>query len=147
MSPSEFLEWVNARSSDATNVETITGPSGLALLIINDHSPTYYTSFDDEWLAFDSYDADVDNTLQQVKTQCYGHIEPAFSLTDSYVPDIPAKAFPYLLSEAKSVAFNALRQAANAKEEQRSRRQRQWLARSKWRTNGGIKFPDYGRKA
>jgi len=56
------------------------------------------------------------------------------------------KVFPYLVSEAKSTAFNSIKQAANNKEEQKSRRQRTHLSREKWRTNGGMRFPDYGRK-
>ncbi len=66
---------------------------------------------------------------------------------DTFVLSLPAKAFAYLLAEAKSVAFNALMQAGNQKAEQQSRRQRVWLAREKWRTNGGITFPNDGRKS
>ena len=68
-------------------------------------------------------------------------------MTDTFTPDLPSKNFPYLLSEAKSVVFNALRQAPNAKEEQKSRRQRTWSSWAKWRVDGGVKTPNYGRNS
>lgn len=145
--PKDFLNIVNARDTSATDVTSITDPSGIILSILNDTAPMYYTSFDDDVLVFDAYDSVVDTTLQASKTQAYIYKETDLSLTDTSIPDLPAKAFPYLISEAKSVAFNAIKQAANQKEEQRSRRQRTWLARDKWRINGGIKFPtNFGRQ-
>ena len=145
--PLVFIDLLNARSNDESNIDIISDPTGIELLIKTDAPPTYYTSFDDENLVFDSYDSDVDSTLQSSKTQVYILKEPTFSLSDTFVPDLPAKNFPYLLSEAKSVSFNVLRQAPNAKEEQRSRRHRTWSAREKWRIQDGkIQYPNYGRR-
>jgi len=143
--PDDFINLINQRDSSATNVDSITDYDGTVVYILNNVAPTYYTSFDDEKLVFDSYDSAVDSTLQASKTQVSVYKEPVFTLSDSFVPDLPAKAFPYLLAEAKSVAFNAIKQVANPKEEQRSRRQRTYLSRDKWRTNGGIKKVNYGR--
>jgi len=121
--------------------------NGRRMYGMKDIHPTYYTSFDDRTLIFDSYDSEEDSTVQNSKITAMGYIKPTFDLTENFVPDIPDKAFIYLLSESKSVAFNQIKQAANQKEEQRSRRQRIWLAREKFIVNGGIKFPqDYGRK-
>lgn len=147
LEPKDFLELLNTRdSSDTTEIKVVTDDSGITLNIRKTVAPTYYTSFDDETLVFDSYDSTVDSTLQSSKTQIEIYKEPTFLLVDTHIPDLPSKNFSYLLAEAKSVAFNALRQSANTKEEQKSRRQRTWSSREKWRTNGGIKFPDYGRK-
>lgn len=146
ITPEEFIDYINQRNSDNSNIDEITDYSGVTLLIRNDTAPTYYTSFDEENIVCDSYDSDVDTTLQSSKTQAYVYVEPTFSQTDVYVPDLPDKAFSYYLAEAKSVAFNALRQAPNPKEEQRSRRQRTRLGKEKWRINGKIETPDYGRK-
>ena len=142
----EFIKTLNVRDSSASDVTQVTDFSGVVLLVKNDVAPTYWTSFDDENIVFDSYDSVVDSTLQTSKTQIQFYKEPTFTQSDTFVPDLPSKAFPYLLSEAKSVTFNALRQTANQKEEQRSRRQRTWLSREKWRTRDGIRGPDYGRK-
>lgn len=144
--PEDFIALSNERDSTASNIESITDVSGLPLLIINDTAPKYYTSFDDENIVFDSYDSDLEARIQKSKTQAYVLKEPAFTISDTFVPDLPAKAFPYLLSEAKSVAFNAIKQAANPKEEQRSTRQRKRMSQERWRIEGGITFNNYGRK-
>lgn len=145
MDPDDFISMLNNRDSSASTIDTVTDYDGTKFYILNDIAPSYWTSFDDENIVFDSYDSAVDTTLQSSKTQICVYKETSFTLTDTFVPDLPAKAFPYLLAESKSVAFNAIKQIANPKEEQRSRRQRTWLAREKWRTNGGIKKYTYGR--
>lgn len=108
--------------------------------------PDYWTSLDDEYVLFDSFDDTEEDTITASRVTAYGYSEPVFEMSDKYVPELPTKAFPYLLSEAKSVAFNQIKQAANQKEEQRSSRQRRWLAREKFITDGGIKFRNnFGR--
>lgn len=145
MEVEDFLRLLNSRNSSASNVDTITDPDGVKLLITNDDRPRYWTTFDDEVIVFDSYNSAVDANLQESKFQCYGNVEPAWNHIDTFVPDLPAKAFSYLLAEAKSVAFNALLQVGNQKAEQQSRRQRVWLGREKWRNGQGMRTPDYGR--
>ena len=144
--PKEFMDYVNARNSSDSTVSEVIDYSGITLLVKNSTAPLYWTSFDDEVIVMDAYNSAVDSTLQGSKTQVQVYREPAFTIADAFIPDLTSKAFPYLLSEAKSVAFNALRQVGNQKEEQRSRRQRTWLAREKRRTNEGINRQNYGRK-
>ena len=86
------------------------------------------------------------STLTAERVQASAYVEPVFSLTDDFIPDLPSKSFSYLLAEAKSVCFNTLFQEANAKEEQKSRRQRIYTARNSRRQNKDIRQPDYGRK-
>jgi len=146
LDPTEFIELLNQRISSNTNIDTITDVSGISLYILNDVPPTYFTSFDDENIVFDSYDSGVDANLLKTKTQAYILKEPSFTITDEFIPDLPSKAFPYLISEAKSVCFNAIKQSANPKEEQRSTRQRRRMSQDRWRIQGGNIFPNYGRK-
>jgi len=147
LDPKNFLDKIMSRNEDSSNVTKVSDYTGVDLLILTDTPPTYWTSFDDEYVVFDSYDSVVDTTLQQSKTQAYALKEATWSTTDTFIPDLPAKAFSYLLAEAKSTCFNSLRQFPNAKEEQKARRQRTYLAREKWRANGGIKFQNYGRNS
>ena len=148
MTPEEFLRRCNSRDSSDSTVDTVLDPaSGVELLILNDVAPEYWTTFDDETLVFDSYDSDVDTNLQESKFQIWGNKEPTWVHTDVGIPDLPAKAFPYLLAEAKSNCFNSLMQVGNQKAEQQSRRQRVWLSREKWRSGQGQRFPDYGRRS
>ena len=146
LEPEQFLDQIDTRDSTDSTVDTITDTTGVTLLIKNDSHPTYYTSFDDEYAVFDSYNSSLETNLQQSMTQCYGSIEPTFSLIDAFVPDFPTKVFPGYLAEAKSTCFNSLKQSANAKEEQKSRRQRRKMSRDMRRNEGGgIVYPDYGR--
>lgn len=146
LTPKDFMDYVNQRVSSNSNITEVTDFSSVSLLIRNDVAPTYWTSFDDDYIVFDAYDSAVDTTLQQSKSQAEGPRDATFSIEDTFIPDLPAKSFSYLLAEAKSVAFNALKQAANQKEEQRSNRQRYRMSGEKWRHEGGVTYKSYGRK-
>jgi len=144
--PDDFLRMSNGRDNTQAVVETIIEPSSLIKLNIrNDQAPTYFTSFDDTTLVFDSYDASVDDTLQSSKVQAYGYIVPQFLMLDDFVPDLPVHAFTKLLEESKSRAAVKIRQVADQKAEQESRRQGAWLSRNDFRTAGGIKYANFGR--
>lgn len=144
--PEDFLEIVLSRDSTASTVDTMSVGNNIDIFVRNDIAPSYWTSFDDSIIYFDAYNSDLEATLQASKTIVNISKEPAWTETDVAVPDLPAKAFPYFLAEAKSSCFEKLKQAPSQKEEQKSRRQRTFLAREKWRTNGGIQYPSYGRK-
>jgi len=144
--PESFINYVMTRDSSASNIETITVPGGADILIKNDVAPTYWTTVDDEYIVFDSYDSAVDTFMQQSKTLVEANLEPTFSKVDTHVPDLPSKFFSLFLAECKSVAFNALKQFPNPKEEQRVRRQSVYISRNSRRAAGGIKTNNYGRK-
>jgi hypothetical protein len=144
--PDEFLEMISQRDSTVTNVKTVTDYSGSKLLIYDDRAPSFWTTFDDLYIVTDSYDKTVDDTLQKSKTQCLGYIHPEWVHEDSFIPSLPAEAFPALFAEAKSTAFVDLKQMANQKAEQKASRQQRWLSRKAWRAQGGVRYEDYGRK-
>jgi len=145
LTPDEFLVRANNLNSDNTIVQEVVDFSGVKLLIKNNTTPQYYTSFDDEWLVFDSFDYAVESTLQTSKTQCSATMSPVFTLADDFIPDLPVEAFPGFLAEAKSVCFARLKQVEDAKSEQQAKRQKSWLSRKSWRAGEGIQFPDYGK--
>lgn len=145
--PDEFIERVMARDPDGDNVETVIDPHGTPVFIFNDQAPTFYTSFDDETLVFDSYNKAVESTLMASKTQAYGEVEPEFQMADGFVPAMPVKYFPYLINEAKSTCFIKIKEVFSQKDEQNAQRQKAWLARHKNRAQPhGMRYPDYGRK-
>ena len=145
LEPDDFLRHTNRRNSDENNIDIIVDTSGIELLIRNDLAPTYYTSFNDSVLVFDSYDNSVDDTIQASKIQARAYVMNSWTHADDAIPDLPDEAFTALLEEAKSRAMFKLKQTADQKAEQESRRQQAWLARKDWRVKGGIKYPDYGR--
>lgn len=144
--PDEFLDTVNRRNSDNTNVTTVIDFSGTPVLVLNDKPPQYWTSFDDEYIVFDAYDSAVDDTLKKAKTQVFFVKEPSWSVSDDFIPDLPEEAFSALVEEVKSTAFLALKQMPNQKAEMKANRQNRWLSRKAWKAHGGVRYDDYGRK-
>ena len=144
--PDAFLVYTNRRNSTATSTQTVTDATGVKLLIENNAHPTYFTSFDDETIIMDSFNSPLDNTLQEVHTQAFGYIMPTTSFTDDWEPDLPKEAMRALIEEAKSKAQFKINTINDPKAEQESVRQQRWLSRKAWTINGGIRYPDYGRK-
>ena len=142
----DFLRMSNARNNDDDNIDIIIDPTSVQLLIKNDVQPTYYTSFDDETLVFDSYDSATDSTIQSSKVQAMGYVIPTMVIANTTVPDLPSEAFTLLLEEAKSRCSIKLRQVQDVKAEQEANRQSSWLSQKMWTVNGGIKYKSYGRR-
>ncbi len=146
LDPEAFLERSLALNESATNVTRITDVDGQIIFIQNDRAPLHYTSFDDVHLTFDNFDNTVDLTnLVAAKTQIMGYIIPAFSLTDTFIPDLPAQAFSQLIAESKAACHDILLQQVNQTQERKAKRTRQYLAREMWRTNGDLKRFNGGR--
>ena len=141
-----FLRVISQRDATKDTVDEILDFSGIKLLIQNDKAPDYWTTFDDDYIVFDSYDSAVDTTLIKGKTSCLAYIIPIFERSNESIPNLPAEAFPALIAEVKSTAFYDVKQMPNEKEEKRAVLQNRWLSRKAWRANGGVKYPDYGRK-
>jgi len=146
VSPDEFIQNIVSRDTSASEVIIVTDPtSGISLPILNDKMPDYYTSFDDRYLCFDSYDSSVDTTLQTNKTMVLGVKIPTFTLTDSEVPDIDDTIFPYYLAEVKSRAFSLFKGGPDLKVEQFARKHRYFQRNNRWKTGEKRILNDYGR--
>lgn len=144
--PDDFLRVLNNNNSSNDNVDVISDPSGIELLIVNNKAPDYYTSFDDNTVIFDSYDKEVDATLQGSKVQAQAYVMPTWTHDDDFIPDLPTEAVTALLEESKSRASMKLRQMPDQKAEQESQRQQRWLSRKAWEVKGGVRYPNYGRR-
>lgn len=144
--PDEFLRLTASRNNNNNHVVSVMDFSGSKLLIIDNLAPSYWTSFDDNYIVCDSYDKAVDDALQKSKTQALLYSNPVWIHLEDAIPDLPDEAFPALVEEAKSTAFITIKQMANDKAEQKARRQERWLSRKAWQTKGGIRYDDYGRK-
>jgi hypothetical protein len=145
LEPDEFHFFVARRNESNTNIQQVTDFGGTDLLIQNDKAPTYWTSFDDEYVVFDSFDSDLEATVQQSKTSVWGTKLKTFTLTDTFTPDLPDKFFPLLQAEAKAQAFAELKQVSNNKAERTSRKQRVKLQKDKQRTGADHAYNTYGR--
>jgi hypothetical protein len=152
--PEAFMKLLLQRkSSDVTTVSVTDPTSSLVLDMIGNNSPpTYWTSFDDHYICFDSYDEVVDATgLIASKTLCWGPVWPTWTFADGFIPDMDDNLFPFLLAETKSLIFVNQKQQANPKVEKQANRQRFALQNDKYRTRASQKEgfastgPNYGR--
>lgn len=100
----------------------------------NDEDPSYYTTFDDYTLLFNSYDVSKDTTLKKHKTMCVGRSLPLFLMQDTYIPDMDATEFPRYINKCKVRAFNELKQTANEEAAAEARRQKIMTQKRKLRT-------------
>jgi hypothetical protein len=145
MHPDDFTSYCNNRNPEHDNIDVITDFDGTKLNIITDQAPKFYTSFDDRHVVFDGWVKDISTTLVEGESQALMYLIPEMRLEDDYVAPIPIEWFPYLIAEAKSAATYKLRQVPDHKEEQKSKRQRRAMAQRGWRTNGGVRYHNYGR--
>lgn len=136
MDPDVFLDRALANDTTDTDVTTAQDPtSGLTIHVRSDAAPSYWTSFDDEYIVFNSFDSSVDaNGLVGTKTLCRGKIIPTWTMADAFVPDIDENLFPLLLAEIKSTCFVNLKQTANPKIEKQARQQKVSIQNAKFRT-------------
>lgn len=158
LDPQQFIFNTNRSAiSGQPNTQTVTIPipngGNFTYAVFDNIAPTWWTSFDDQNLYFDSFNAGLETTLTAANCLAWGQTALSFDMTDSTVPTLDQNLFPLLLAEAKSVCFNDFKQAPNAKEEQKSKRQQQrsqkflWKAMQRQRQNGehGYDMPNYSR--
>ena len=143
----EFLSITSKYDVTAANVTEITDFSNITFLIKTDEHPKYWTSIDDDYVIFNAYYKTLESTLQQANSRIRVYMEPSWSMSDTYIPDLPSEAFPALLAEAKSTAFSRIKQLPDQKAEQQAVRQKNWLSRKAWKAHGGIQLPSYARRS
>lgn len=155
MTLDNFMCMVQSLKPSETNVESFSHTvNGFTFTFNyrNDIGPTYYTTFDDNTIIFDAYDAVVDTTLQSIKTLCYGSVSNIFTSSDTWTPNLQAEQFTVLLNEAKAMAWAELKQSSNSKAEQYARRGWTHIQASRQsipkyvNTQGLLVAPDFGRK-
>ena len=157
----EFLPWTNfierqnSLNEDDTNVTsltvTTTDSDTWELKYQTDRHPTYWSSPDDYYIYFDSYNSavDTDNYLYTEKTQCFGLIKPTFTLSDGFTPDLDATEFNWLMEEAKSASSLKLRQVEDPVASRRARRgwiRQQSQSKNVKKQSFFNQLPNYGRK-
>jgi len=146
VTPSEFLKRQLAFTDETPDTDVILHFDNTKFIITNNKMPSYWTTFDDEYLVFNSWDSSIDSTLQASKTMTISRSNPVFTRDDDFVPDIDDNLFPMLLNEAKSWAYQELKQTGHAKAEQQSRKQKVKYQRERERIVGADNRPDYGRR-
>lgn len=155
LDPQDFVQAaMNYRDQNQGDVfrYTIPGPNSSSIEIagLNNKPPSFYTSWDDETIIFDSYDSLVDTTLMKNKSLAYGEWGPEFRMEDDFVPDLDPRQFSLLFNESKAWCFAELKQTTHEKAEKQSRKGWITLQHQKQSVPADYPFfrttPDYGRK-
>jgi hypothetical protein len=146
LEPDQFLYKTNLRDNSKDNVVTTIDDSGIKIFVLDNKAPEYYTSFNDIDIVFDSFDKQVDTTIQVSKVQAVGYIIPPFELSDNFIPDLPVDSFSLLIERSTAAAQFKLRQFQDLTAAQESIKQSRWMSRKSWTVNGGIKYPNYGKR-
>lgn len=134
LEPGDFIKFVQQFSINSEDVGTMTYTVNGFTMVFNyktNNFPHFYTSFDDNVIIFDSFDSQISDTLQTVRTLCYGLRDVTFSETDGFIPELSSDQFSLLLNEAKSLAWAELKQTPHAKAEQSARRNWVHLAKTR----------------
>jgi hypothetical protein len=144
LTPEEFVS--ATEPEEYIEVEDL---SGVILKIGVNKDPTYWTTFDNEYVCFNTFNLDEDTTLQKSKSLCWGQTDQVFELTDTFIPDLDSIHFPLLIAEATATCFVNQKQITNNKAEQTARRQLVRGQNDRWRLGQRKPYnrtPDYGRR-
>lgn len=151
----QFLDMTNGFNPSESDVGTFTFtddnngfPNDFIFYYKNQKQPQYCTILSDYYVIFDGYDSTFDSTLQSSKTMAEGSVVPSYSMTDSFIPNLPEDQFPLMLSEAKNLAFFELKQSAHPIAERDSRRQWSHVQKGKTVHESPTSFdalPNFGR--
>lgn len=122
LTPKAFIELTDQRNtitkdsggvyqdSLADNTVEVTSFESVRLFIKTNNDPQYYTSFDNEYLVFDSYDIVNESTLQQTNNTIYAVQTSTFLMQDTYVPDFPDHFYPLFQAELNRECHLRLKQ-------------------------------------
>jgi len=145
--PMKFLERLNSRDSSSSDVVTsLTVADSIELLVYNDKHPSYWTSFDNDYIVCDSYKSTVDTTLQASKTQAYATVFPTITRAAGTVLDLEEAAMQYLYNETLAKASARLNEQEDPHANKWAKRHRSSLQSMKFRDGEPRYRRAYGRR-
>lgn len=87
--PEDFLKCIERRSERVDYAQVVEDFGGTSYVIHNNAYPQWWTSFDGEYVAFDSYNAQYEDTLHESKSRIMYTKEDVFLQQDDFVIPIP----------------------------------------------------------
>ena len=127
-----FLDFTNSRNtivkddngiesnSYEDNVEIVDSMAGVNLYIRNDKNPTYWTTFDDEYLVFDSYDSVNEDTLQNENSSALAYVNDDLVIADDSVVDLPIGLMSLFQAELNREAHLRIKREISPIDEKRA---------------------------
>jgi len=143
----DFLTRLQGRNVADDNITAILNDDGVALLIITDQFPTFYTSFDEENITFDAHDATRGVGNLVADSVIVANIIPPMDFTDPTATlPVPERMETLIINEAKATAGVHLRQTTDPRAERIARRQGIKLRELEPQTNRDKPELNYGRR-
>lgn len=112
LEPHDFLSLVGRRVSGGNNSIVVDDYDGTKFVVYTNTHPRWCTSFDGKFIIFDSYDSEVDSTLQSSKSRVYYNYEEVFLMEDDFIIPLPEHLTQGYIDMVKAEASETLRQEA-----------------------------------
>lgn len=144
LDPEDFLDLVYSRNSTSSEVFSAVYKD-IPLYLINNEAPTYFTTFDNEYIILDSWLSDVETTVQGHKSVARGSQNPIWLHDDNYEIPVENNIFPLYLSELTASCSVYLNGAQSLEDERRRRLGISRMRRKAFRTDVDTKKNNYGR--
>lgn len=142
--PDAFIDQLSARADG----DEIVISGSIVIRVLTDRAPSMWTTFDDNTIVFDSYNAAYDATLQTSKTNCYGEGKPILVMDDTTPIALSPRYISLLKNECLAMAQDLWKDGVTPKVEQQAQRSRVRSQRTKHidAQTSSVVLPDYGRK-
>lgn len=145
--PGDFMRRVRNRNDSDVAVTKYTGYDSIALLIKTDKMPTYWTSFDDEFIVMDSFHSATESTLQGNKCSIQAKIIPAWVQTNVAVPVLPDNLFPTYIARCKNKYSSYFTQKQNPLDQLEAQSGKARQRKKGHKSAGRNKRRSYGRRS
>lgn len=148
VSAREFVDKVQRRNPADADITTIVNDDGVNLFIVTNKAPTFWTSFDEETISFDGYDATRGTGNLIADSVIIADIVPVVDFTDPAATlPIPQRMETLIFNEAISTCAIRLRQTVDPKAEKIATRQHRALREQLHVTNKDTQEINHGRRS
>lgn len=110
LSPMCFMDRLSCNKETENHVKMLVNsadePESPHIWVRNNKHPSYWTSFDDVNILFDSWNSEVEDTLQNKNSLALVSHTPAFKFQDSFKIPVDLKTLVFLTARAKNLAFD-----------------------------------------
>lgn len=116
LEPEDFLCHLDR---DATDRQLVTVGDSIQFYVTTNRGPEFYTSFDDQDIYMDAFDKSLDTTLISNKVRAYGVVNPALTVQDNFIPDLPEHMVQLLQHELNASAHIYFKQQQSPVDEKK----------------------------
>ena len=143
--PLDFI--AQSLHSNSTNSIIVEGYDDNKMPVKTNQFPSYFTSFDNKYVVFDSYNSQYDTVLQASKTRFIGSQEEVFLQQDDFVIPVPAHLSETYLDMFLNEALTLVHQQPIGMISQRARARRIKLQQDNRTLGQSRSKTKYGRRA